>query len=394
MNLSQELAETGDVWERLARLDPLWAILSESDKRGRKWALEEFLATGAREAAEMVARAEAAGERIGGKRALDFGCGVGRWSLALRKYFDTVVGVDVSETMVKMATEIHRADPGLSFRVNRAPDLSQFADDTFDFVNSHITLQHIPPLLARKYIAEFFRIVRPGGHVYFQLPSHLVGTGEAGQGDPSDDNAPITPDFCLAGIDLLAPPPALEANRPATVKVKVINLSPHRWPSLNLGNHWRDLEGKLLARDDGRVAVPRLQPGASAVVDLEVFAPAVPGEYLLELDMVQELVMWFSDAGRDVFSKKIAVTAPTGEVVVPAIAGFIEPEYAKGPTFQMNGILRDEVLHLASRNRMRIVQVHEDENVWINCEYIFKKRDGSPSAAGRMLHQLVSALRK
>ena len=32
---------------------------------------------------------------------------------------------------VKMATEIHRADPGLSFRVNRAPDLSQFAGDTF-----------------------------------------------------------------------------------------------------------------------------------------------------------------------------------------------------------------------------------------------------------------------
>lgn len=103
--------------------------------------------------------------------------------------------------------------------------------------------------------------------------------------------------------------------------------------------------------------------------------------------------MWFSDAGSEVVSKKITVTPPPGEVVVPAIARFIEPEYAKGPTFQMNGIAKKEVLLIASRNRMKVVHIQEGKNVWVDYGYIFKKSDGSRSVVDGVLQRLLSAFR-
>ncbi len=44
-------------------------------------------------------------------------------------------------------------------------------DASFDFVYSNISLQHSPPEASYKYIAEFFRILRPGGVALFQIPS-------------------------------------------------------------------------------------------------------------------------------------------------------------------------------------------------------------------------------
>jgi SAM-dependent methyltransferase len=40
-----------------------------------------------------------------------------------------------------------------------------------DFIYSNITLQHVVPQLASRYIQEFFRVARPGAHIVFQLPS-------------------------------------------------------------------------------------------------------------------------------------------------------------------------------------------------------------------------------
>ena len=39
----------GEFWERHARRDPLWAILSDPTKKGRRWDLQRFFETGARE---------------------------------------------------------------------------------------------------------------------------------------------------------------------------------------------------------------------------------------------------------------------------------------------------------------------------------------------------------
>ena len=76
--------------------------------------------------------------------------------------------------MVRQAIELNAGIPGVSFAVNRATDLRQFGDRSFDFVYSAIALQHVPDRgTIEAYIGEFCRLLRPEGLVAFELPSHI-----------------------------------------------------------------------------------------------------------------------------------------------------------------------------------------------------------------------------
>jgi SAM-dependent methyltransferase len=166
-------------WDALANDDPFWAVLTESRKQGNRWAIDEFFATGVGEAARDVerARALAPGLRMGS--ALDFGCGAGRLTQGLSRLFARATGVDISERMVALARE-HSRDGRSSFEHNARPDLRMFADGTFDFVYSRITLQHIAPRYTRGYLAEFVRVLAPGGALSVQVPERVPA------GDPPD----------------------------------------------------------------------------------------------------------------------------------------------------------------------------------------------------------------
>jgi hypothetical protein len=67
---------------------------------------------------------------------------------------------------------------------------------------------------------------------------------------------------------------------------------------LSAANHWLDPSGRPVTNDDGRGALPRdLRPGEEAEVTFDVNAPRLPGDYLLEIDMLQEGVSWFALKG-------------------------------------------------------------------------------------------------
>ncbi len=157
-------------WEEMAHLDPLFAILTEKAKQFGRWDTEEFFASGRKEIDELM---EARGFSKGDNgRALDFGCGVGRLSKALRAYFGEVTGVDIAEGMIDLA---RRHAPRCRFILNRHEDLSLFENDSFDFIYSNIVLQHQPTqILARRYIGEFIRIIKPRGIIVFQMPYKLT----------------------------------------------------------------------------------------------------------------------------------------------------------------------------------------------------------------------------
>lgn len=164
----RDLRRLHETWEHLGRSDPYWAVLTEEDKRGGAWDREDFFATGRNEIAALL---EEVGHLLPSRRrALDFGCGVGRLTQALAEHFDSVDGVDVASAMVELAESHDRSGGRCRFHLNRKPDLALFGDGTFDFVYSYITLQHIPPKLARLYMREFVRVLRPGGIAVFQLP--------------------------------------------------------------------------------------------------------------------------------------------------------------------------------------------------------------------------------
>lgn len=78
---------------------------------------------------------------------------------------------------------------------------------------------------------------------------------------------------------------------------------------LAVANRWLKAEGEKLVTDmDGRYGLPRdLKPGEETKVPLLITAPKEPGDYILELDLVQEQVAWFHDKGSGTARIKIQV---------------------------------------------------------------------------------------
>ena len=156
-------------WDALARLDPLWAILSRPDARNGRWSADEFFATGVAEIDAVFSHAEA--QPAGWGVAIDFGCGVGRLTRALGERFDRCYGVDASAEMVAQARRLNADRPNCSFEV---ADLSGFATGSADFVYSSFVLQHLHSNREiETCLGEFLRVVAPNGRVVFQLPERL-----------------------------------------------------------------------------------------------------------------------------------------------------------------------------------------------------------------------------
>jgi ubiquinone/menaquinone biosynthesis C-methylase UbiE len=157
-------------WTTLAEADPLWAVCVSRDRRGGRWDIAEFMASGRAEVGLTMQRLDQLGICQGRDTALDFGCGVGRLTGALTGYFGTVTGVDIAEPMLARARGLHAGQPDCSFVRNDRPDLSVFPDATFDLVYSSIVLQHLPRDLAAAYLRDFVRVVRPGGAIAIVVP--------------------------------------------------------------------------------------------------------------------------------------------------------------------------------------------------------------------------------
>jgi SAM-dependent methyltransferase len=134
-------------WNEFGRSDPLWAILTAPDKKGNRWAIDEFLQTGRDEIAALIRYLDARGLTGGRRRAIDFGCGAGRLTHALADHFDQVIGVDIAPSIV-------------------------------DLVYTLLVLQHMHPRYIRQYLTEFVRVLRPGGVLVFQLPAGRLPPAE------------------------------------------------------------------------------------------------------------------------------------------------------------------------------------------------------------------------
>lgn len=94
-----------------------------------------------------------------GERILDVACGTGTSTAALAKGGALVIGVDFSAGMIAEAVKRH---PKLEFLEADATRLP-FGDDEFDAVTISFGLRNIADPHAA--LAEFYRVLRPGGRV-------------------------------------------------------------------------------------------------------------------------------------------------------------------------------------------------------------------------------------
>jgi ubiquinone/menaquinone biosynthesis C-methylase UbiE len=174
MRASQSLAGLHRDWTRLGEADPLWAVCVDPAKRGGRWGVQEFLASGRAEIADAMASLERLGLCAGRDDALDFGCGAGRLTAALAGHFSAVTGVDISPPMLARARTLHAGNERCRFVHNDSIGLTAFADESFDLVYASLVLQHMPTDLARAYLAEFIRVLRADGAIVTLVPeAHL-----------------------------------------------------------------------------------------------------------------------------------------------------------------------------------------------------------------------------
>ena len=163
-----------DTWNRLASQDAEFYILVEKGKKGGKWNKKDFFNKGRKQwkgFKKLLSHYGLQNSISKNKAALDMGCGVGRLTFAMAQDFYKVIGVDVSEVMIKKAKEYKKNldIKNAEFLVNNGEDLSLFSDKNIDFIFSYLTLQHCPsPKQVLMYIKEFSRILKPQGICLFQ----------------------------------------------------------------------------------------------------------------------------------------------------------------------------------------------------------------------------------
>lgn len=149
-------------WDRRARRDAFHYVETANWDRDT----ERFFALG-EERAKILIDPVLQEYAIGGpgRRALDIGCGVGRFTRALASRFEQVVGVDVSHEMVRQARETaaHRPErltfvegDGVSLPVGSAE---------FDFAWSYEVFQHMPSHgVIQGNLREVRRVLKADGY--------------------------------------------------------------------------------------------------------------------------------------------------------------------------------------------------------------------------------------
>jgi SAM-dependent methyltransferase len=366
---------SNDFWETAAQRDPLWAILSDPAKKGRRWTPAEFFATGRREITLLMYQLRQLGHVPASGRALDFGCGVGRLSQALGIFFAEVIGVDVSPTMLRLAAQANRTPDRVRYVLNQSDDLQQFSSKSFDFIYSDIVLQHVAPVAARQFIAEFLRVAKRGGIVVFQIPSHRRPAQEHSSPRHMDDAA------YRAQLDVRGLPSSLGVGERADVLVALQNVSQITWDQslvgpLRVGNHWLSESGEMLVQDDGRTLLSTMvRPQMPMQASVSVQAPGEPGRFICEFDVVHEGISWFADKGSRSFRQVVDViddgvvspNVPTASdmeqvAAMPHVDLELPPaDNLELGEFPMDGVHRDAVLELIGEGGGRVFHMEADE---------------------------------
>lgn len=171
-------ARLGHQWNALGQRDALGAVLTRPSA-APGWNVADFFETGRADVERLMCAIASRAPGLVTRRALDFGCGVGRLTQPLADHFAEVQGVDVAESMIARARLENTTPARCHFQVNRRPHLRQFKTGTFDLVYSRLVLQHMPPTLVSRYIPELVRVLAPGGLLVFQLPGVIFDPGRS-----------------------------------------------------------------------------------------------------------------------------------------------------------------------------------------------------------------------
>lgn len=159
--------DTDEDWIKVADENPYWGVLSADQFRGadiRPESRDQFFRSGQKLISDTIGFITThVADNFKIKRALDFGCGVGRLLIPLAGISGEAVGVDVAPRMLELCQQ-NLALAGLkNGSVVLGDDTLSRVEGEFNFVNSYIVLQHIPPERGIVLIGRLLELLAVGG---------------------------------------------------------------------------------------------------------------------------------------------------------------------------------------------------------------------------------------
>jgi SAM-dependent methyltransferase len=170
-----DLSSTGDMkadWDRRAREDARFFIDTfHADSEAA------FDASGARDVVRFFRDADHVFTTHDGRRpvAVEIGCGAGRMSRHVAPRVARLVACDVAPEMLRIARARLAGAINVDFLETDGRTLRPLPDASADLVFSAVVLQHVARSVAASYVAEAFRVLRPGGRILIHVPGPVAG---------------------------------------------------------------------------------------------------------------------------------------------------------------------------------------------------------------------------
>jgi SAM-dependent methyltransferase len=165
--------DTDSDWRKIAEDDPYWGVLSSNKFKTSNMdaqARSEFFSSGQNLMGRILAFIRAHIRRdFAPARSLDFGCGVGRLLIPIARFSSEAVGVDVAPEMLRLAGENLRSFGIANAEVVPSDDELSNVSGSFEFINSYIVIQHIPPSRGYRLIGQLLQRLDKGGVASLQL---------------------------------------------------------------------------------------------------------------------------------------------------------------------------------------------------------------------------------
>lgn len=159
------MADSDRDWRRWSETEPYFGVLA--DPRFRMASIEAnrdaFFELGRAGVEERLAAAERHFGAFERRRALDFGCGVGRQTLPLAGLFGEVTGLDIAPAILAEARRNAQAMAIGNCRFALSDDSLSEANGHYDFIISSLVLQHIPVRRGLAIVRQLLGRVADGG---------------------------------------------------------------------------------------------------------------------------------------------------------------------------------------------------------------------------------------
>jgi SAM-dependent methyltransferase len=177
--LEKMLSIVERAWMALGESEPYWSVwTSDSFKKQNFDAnAQTFYESGRRDTERLHAWLQRNGiEESGLKTCCEYGCGTGRVTPWLARAFPRVVACDISAAHLAIARRVLDERGIKNVQLTRVDSRSAIQSlEPFDILFSLIVFQHNPPPVIAFLLRTLLARLRPGGVLFFQVPTYATG---------------------------------------------------------------------------------------------------------------------------------------------------------------------------------------------------------------------------